>query len=38
MRLLAGLWILQGLFEWSRFMLPREEIFDRIVDRPGGGA
>ena len=30
MRLLAGLWILQGLVEWSRFMLPREAIFDQM--------
>ena len=30
MRLLAALWILQGLFEWSRFMLPRDAIFDQM--------
>lgn len=27
MRLLAALWILQGLLEWSRFMVPSDAIF-----------
>ncbi len=30
MRLLAALWILQGLREWSMFLLPRDEVFDRL--------
>ncbi len=30
MRLLAALWILQGLLQWSLFMLPREAIFDNL--------
>ena len=30
MRILAALWILQGLREWSMFMLPRDEVFDRL--------
>ncbi len=30
MRLLAVLWILQGLLQWSLFMVPREAIFDRL--------
>lgn len=30
MRLLAALWILQGLREWSMFMLPRDAVFDRL--------
>jgi len=30
MRLLAALWILQGLLQWSLFMLPGEAIFDRL--------
>ena len=30
MRLLAALWILQGLLQWSLFMTPRDAIFDRL--------
>ena len=31
MRLLAALWILQGLSEWSSFMMPRDAIFDHMT-------
>ena len=31
MRLLAALWILQGLSEWSSFMMPREAIFNHMT-------
>ena len=31
MRLLAALWILQGLSEWASFMLPRSAIFDHMT-------
>lgn len=30
MRLLATLWILQGLLQWAQFMLPRQAIFDHL--------
>ena len=30
MRLLASLWILQGLAQWAQFMLPAGEIFDHL--------
>ena len=30
MRLLAALWILQGLMQWASFLFPREAIFDRM--------
>ena len=30
MRLLAALWILQGLLLWAGFMLPREVVFDHL--------
>ena len=30
MRLLAALWILQGLLQWAQFLLPREAIFDHL--------
>ncbi len=30
MRLLAALWILQGLAQWAQFMLPSDEIFDHL--------
>ena len=30
MRLLAALWILQGLEQWAAFMLPGEDVFDRL--------
>ncbi len=30
MRLLAVLWILQGLREWSMFVLPHDAVFDRL--------
>ena len=36
MRLLAGLWILQGLLEWSRFMLPDDAIFDHLSNGQTG--
>ena len=31
MRLLAALWILQGLGEWASFMVPRGAIFDHMT-------
>lgn len=31
MRLLAGLWILQGLLQWSLFLLPADAIFDHLT-------
>lgn len=31
MRLLAALWVLQGLSEWASFMLPRGAIFDHMT-------
>ena len=30
MRLLAALWILQGLSEWASFMMPRGAVFDHM--------
>ena len=30
MRLLAGLWIVQGLLQWAAFMLPRDSLFDHL--------
>ena len=30
MRLLAALWIVQGLLQWSAFMLPRDSLFDHL--------
>ncbi len=30
MRLLAALWILQGLLQWSAFMLPGDSLFDHL--------
>ena len=30
MRCLAALWIVQGLLQWSAFMLPRDELFDHL--------
>lgn len=30
MRLLAALWILQGLMQWAQFMVPRTELFDHL--------
>ena len=30
MRLLAALWILQGMARWASFLLPREVIFDHL--------
>ena len=29
MRLLAGLWILQGMAQWAMFLLPPDAVFDR---------
>ena len=30
MRCLAALWILQGLLQWSTFILPHDELFDHL--------
>ena len=30
MRLLAALWILQGLSQWASFLLPHDAVFDRL--------
>jgi nicotinamide riboside transporter PnuC len=30
MRVLAGLWVLQGLLQWSTILLPREPLFDNV--------
>jgi hypothetical protein len=30
MRLLAGLWVLQGLWQWSTILLPPEPLFDHV--------
>jgi Family of unknown function (DUF6163) len=30
MRLMAGLWLAQGLVEWSSVLLPRSEVFDSV--------
>jgi hypothetical protein len=30
MRLLAGLWVLQGLLQWSAILLPPEPLFDNV--------
>ncbi|HUI20107.1 MAG TPA: hypothetical protein VLZ74_03580 [Methylocella sp.] len=30
MRLLAGLWVVQGLMQWSAILLPPEPVFDNI--------
>ena len=30
MRLLAGLWVLQGLLQWSTILLPPEPLFDHV--------
>lgn len=30
MRLLAVLWIAQGLLQWSAFMVPRDDLFDHL--------
>ncbi len=30
MRLLAALWIIQGLLQWAAFMLPRDALFDHL--------
>ncbi len=30
MRLLAGLWALQGLLQWSAILLPAEPLFDKL--------
>ncbi len=31
MRLLAGLWIAQGLAQWAGFLLPTESLFDQMT-------
>lgn len=36
MRLLAALWILQGILQWSFFMLPRESVFNRLSTGQAG--
>lgn len=30
MRVLAGLWVIQGLLQWSAILLPRESLFDKV--------
>lgn len=30
MRLLAGLWVIQGLWQWSAILLPSEPLFDNV--------
>ncbi|MGH6862728.1 MAG: DUF6163 family protein, partial [Methylocella sp.] len=30
MRLLAGLWVIQGLLQWSAILLPPEPLFDKV--------
>ena len=30
MRVLAGLWVLQGLWQWSTILLPPEPLFDHV--------
>ena len=30
MRLLAVLWIVQGLLQWSAFMMPHDDLFDHL--------
>ena len=30
MRLLAGVWVIQGLMQWSAILLPPESVFDNI--------
>ena len=30
MRLLAGLWVIQGLLQWSAILLPSEPLFDTV--------
>lgn len=30
MRLLAGLWVVQGLAQWSAILLPRQPVFDTV--------
>ncbi len=37
MRLLAGLWVIQGLLQWSAILLPPEPLFDN-VSAPRGAA
>jgi Family of unknown function (DUF6163) len=37
MRLLAGLWVIQGLWQWSAILLPPEPLFDK-VSAPHGAA
>ena len=36
-RLLAGLWVIQGLWQWSAILLPPEPLFDN-VSAPRGAA
>ncbi len=31
MRLLAGLWIVQGLVQWAGFMIPADAVFDHLT-------
>jgi hypothetical protein len=36
MRLLAGLWVIQGLLQWSAILLPSEPLFDNVSALRGG--
>lgn len=36
MRLLAALWVFQGLLQWSAVLLPREPLFDAVTPVWGG--
>ena len=36
MRLLAAMWVLQGLWQWSQFLLPANEIFDDLTMMQSG--
>ncbi len=36
MRLLAAMWVVQGLWQWSQFLLPAHEIFDDLTMMQSG--
>jgi hypothetical protein len=36
MRLLAGLWVIQGLLQWRAILLPSEPLFDNVSALRGG--
>ena len=36
MRLLAGLWVIQGLLQWSAILLPSGPLFDNVSALRGG--